>query len=126
MSDLISIIRPTDAAPPPAGESLPTELPSEEIVSQALTLARDFSQTRTGDQDVDALLSLLKWDRPTLTFGFPDEPSDSPPPYKGRRPPAREADPGFAQAPPAFQTAAGGAIGKVQDVTRLTFSEVSD
>lgn len=127
MSDLISIIQPTDAAPPPPAEELSsTELPSEEIVSQALTLARNFSQTRTGDQDVDALLSLLKWDTPTLTFGFPDDPADYASPYHGRISPDREVDTGFAPAPPAVQAAMRAAIGQVQDVTGLTFSEVSD
>jgi hypothetical protein len=120
MSDPISTIQPTDDSPPPM------EVSPEELRSQALALERNFSQPRTGLQDVDALLSLVKWDRLNLTFGFPDDASDYPSPYNGRRPPNREPDIGFAEAPPAVQTAFRAAVGQLTDVTRLTLSEVTD
>jgi serralysin len=102
------------------------EVSPEELRSQALALERNFSQPRTGLQDVDALLSLVKWDTLNLTFRFPDDASDYPSPYNGRSPPNREPDIAFAEAPPAVQTAFRAAAGQLTDVTRLTLSEVTD
>lgn len=77
------------------------------------------AQQLTGIQSVDALLSLYKWGRLEVSFGFPDQPSDYPSSYAGTEPHRAE----FAQAPPLLQAAMRAAAAQINAVTLLSLQE---
>jgi serralysin len=121
MAELITTIFPHDASPPP-----PEVASIEEGSTIVQALTSDFSQPTTGIQDVDALLSLRKWNTLNLTFGFPANDSDYAARYNGRIAPDREPDIAFAPAPLSLQVAVQKAAQQLQDLTDLTLAQVTD
>jgi serralysin len=79
-------------------------------------LASAVSVARTNNPEIDGLLSGSRWSG-TVTYSFPDSPSDYPASY------SRDGEPtttGFAPAPVAMQTATNYAVALVSSYTNIS------
>ncbi|MGQ0685578.1 M10 family metallopeptidase, partial [Bradyrhizobium sp.] len=73
----------------------------------------------TGNSEIDGLLSGAKWSG-SITFSFPDSPSDYP--SSGYSPDNEPAQAGFASAPAAMQAAITYAVALIQGYTNIQIS----
>jgi serralysin len=79
-------------------------------------LATAVSVSATNNPEIDGLLGGGKWTG-TITYSFPDSPSDYPAGYYGNGEPTTS---GFTQAPGPMQQAANYAIALIQSCTNAT------
>ncbi|MCK1667753.1 FG-GAP-like repeat-containing protein [Bradyrhizobium sp. 153] len=77
-------------------------------------MATAVSVTKTNNADIDGLLSGYKWSG-TITYSFPDSPSDYASPYSGGS--SEPTTSGFASAPTQMQVAINYAIGLINGYT---------
>ncbi len=75
----------------------------------------------TGDTNIDALLTGLRWDSPALTYGFPTQASD----WTGYAP-GSEPFNTFKPLTTAQQSAVTAALSTWADVANLTFTQVTE
>jgi Ca2+-binding RTX toxin-like protein len=79
-------------------------------------LATAISVSATNNPEIDGLLSGSRWSG-TVTYGFPDSPSDYPGSYSGNNEPTAAA---FAPAPVAMQTAVNYAMALISSYTNIS------
>lgn len=79
-------------------------------------MATSISDSATNNPDIDGLLAGTSWTG-TITYSFPDSPSDYPSAYYGNSEPTTA---GFSQAPLQMQQAINYAIGLIQSDTNAT------
>jgi len=82
-------------------------------------LATAVGVSATGNAEIDGLLSGAKWSG-SITFSFPDSPSDYA--SSGYSPDNEPAQAGFAQAPAAMQAAIHYAVALIQGYTNIQIS----
>src|SRR5215469_16057634 len=82
-------------------------------------MATAVSVSATNNADIDGMLAGVKWTG-TITYSFPDSPSDYPNPYTyGNGEPTTS---GFAQAPSQMQAAINYAVELILSYTNATIS----
>jgi serralysin len=82
-------------------------------------LATTVSVSATNNADIDGMLAGVKWTG-TITYSFPDSPSDYPNPYTGGH--NEPTTMGFAQAPSQMQSAINYAIGLILSYTNVNIN----
>ena len=80
-------------------------------------MATAVGVTQTNNPEIDGLLGGTKWSG-TISYGFPDSPSDYPANYYGNGEPTAS---GFASAPAAMQQAIIYAISLIAGYTNASF-----